>query len=127
MERSALRSAGAARAGPWPACAADRARARGRGRAPEHRRAAAAAAVAALLPGGEAARELGHALSSPLGVPPGGGCHAGPLASGPQLGLSPPLLRNGSIPKRRRSGPVRLAAGALGPATPGSAPSLGRR
>ncbi|KAK9819055.1 hypothetical protein WJX81_004842 [Elliptochloris bilobata] len=76
-------------------------------RVPDHRRAAALSAVAALLPGGEAERELG--FSHPLGS-----------------ALAPPLLRNASIPKRRRSGPVR-AAGASAPATPASAPSLGGR
>ena len=82
-----------------------------RARVTEHRRAAAVAAVTALLPNGEAARELGHHSSpgSPLGSP---------------LGLQ--LLRNASIPKRRRSGPVR-AASASAPATPGSAPPLGQR
>ena len=68
--------------------------------------------MAALLPSGEAERELGlghSTLGSPLGSP---------------LGL--PLLRNASIPKRRRSGPVR-AASASAPATPGSAPALGPR
>lgn len=65
--------------------------------------------MAALLPSGEAERELGQhsTLGSPLGAP---------------LGL--PLLRNASIPKRRRSGPLR-AASASAPATPGSAPALG--